>query len=103
MRRVPDSPTLLCCALVSATVVLEIFLAGCVVGFSLLLLVTSFASYARLRHARFAYVAVAFLAFLVKGIIALAGELTERPVVSLEILALDLLILLFLYLAVAKR
>jgi hypothetical protein len=84
-------------------VILEIFLAGCIVGFSVLLFVTSLISYSRLRHARFAYVAVAFLMFLVKGILSLAGELSGSPTVSLEMLVIDLLILLFLYLAVAKR
>ena len=57
----------------------------------------------RLRHARFAYVLIAFLMFLVVGILALVGELRGNAVVSVEILVLDLLILLFMYLAVAKR
>lgn len=83
--------------------ILEIFLAGCIVGFSLLLFVTSLASYFRLRHARFAYVATAFLMFLVMGVVALIGELRGSSFASWEILALDLLILLFMYLAVAKR
>ena len=83
--------------------ILEIFLAGCIVGFSLLLFVTSLASYSRLRHARFAYVSIAFLMFLVMGVLALIGELRGSPVMSVEILALDLLILLFMYLAVSKR
>ena len=83
--------------------ILEIFLAGCIVGFSFLLLATSLASYSRLRHARFAYISIAFLMFLVMGILALFGEVSGSPTVSVEILALDLLILLFMYLAVAKR
>ena len=87
--------------------ILEVFLAGCIVGFSLLLLTTSFLSYMRMRHLRFAYVAVAFLLFLIKGILALLGTVIEslRPslAVSYETLVLDLLILLLLYLAVAKR
>jgi len=91
----------------SALVILEIFLAGCIIGFSLLMLVTSLMSYSRLRHLRFAYVAVAFLLFLIKGVVALLGALPEDMktgvTIPAEILALDLLILLFLYLAVAKR
>ncbi len=87
--------------------ILEIFLAGCIIGFSLLMLVTSLMSYSRLRHLRFAYVAVAFLLFLIKGLVALLGALPEDMKIGVtipaEILALDLLILLFLYLAVAKR
>lgn len=87
--------------------ILEIFLAGCIIGFSLLMLVTSLMSYSRLRHLRFAYVAVAFLLFLIKGVVALLGALPEDMktgvTIPAEILALDLLILLFLYLAVAKR
>ena len=86
--------------------ILEVFLAGCVVGFSLLLFVTSLLSYARLRHLRFAYVSVAFLLYLVKGILALGAAiefLAGTFSVPYEMLLLDLLILLLLYLAVAKR
>ena len=87
--------------------VLEFFLAGCVIGLSSLLFATSLVSYSRLRHTRFVYVALAFLLFLVQGILIMAGLLVESLKgsfsVSNELLAVDLLILLFLYLAVAKR
>jgi len=87
--------------------VLEFFLAGCIIGFSFLLFVTSLLSYMRLRHLRFAYIAVAFLLFLIKGMMALLGATIEGLQAALtvpyQILILDLLILLLLYLAVAKR
>ena len=87
--------------------ILEFFLAGCVVGFSLLLFITSLLSYTRLRHLRFAYISVAFLLFLIKGILSLTGvaveELKSTLAVPYQLLFLDLLILLLLYLAVAKR
>ncbi len=87
--------------------ILEIFLAGCIIGFSLLLFVTSLLSYSRLRHLRFAYIAVAFLLFLIKGVTALLGAtvdgLRATLAIPYHVLILDLLILLLLYLAVAKR
>lgn len=87
--------------------ILEIFLAGCIIGLSVLMLVTSLLSYSRLRHPRFAYVGAAFLLFLVQGILFMAGllvsQLGEMFPVSGAVLLIDLLILLFLYFAVAKR
>ena len=86
--------------------VLEYFLAGCIIGFSALLFATSLVSYSRIRHTRFAFVAGAFLLFLVQGILVMVGLLVESLNafnVPNEFLVIDLLILLFLYLAVAKR
>jgi len=91
----------------SALVVLEVFLAGCIIGFSALMLATSLASYSRLRHARFAYVSAAFFLLLLEGILAMAGALIDslKGTFSVpdSILGIELLILIFLYLAVAKR
>lgn len=87
--------------------ILEVFLAGCIIGFSALMSVTSLVSYRRLRHLRFAYVSAAFLLFLLQGMLAMAGILFDSLKDSLgvpsSILAIELLILVFLYLAVAKR
>jgi len=88
-------------------VILEIFLAGCIVGFSILLMITSLLSYSRLHHVRFIFLAGAFLLFLIQGILILIGLLIEdlkgNFTVSSEFLFFSFLILIFLYLAVAKK
>ncbi len=87
------------------TSLLSTFLAGSLIGFSLILLLVSIASYRRTKNSRLLLVSVGFFIFLLKGILLIIGlvfvpGLTE----SIELLLLlDLVILLFLYFAIAKR
>lgn len=85
----------------------ETFLVGCLIGFSLLLMLTSFISYARIKSKRLLFVAIAFLLFFVQGLLLIAAILIQdfwiRFKPTVEFLLLDLGILFFMYLAVAKK
>ncbi len=69
------------------------------VGLSLLLSVVSAISFARTRDVTFGLLTAAFALFVAKGGLLLSG-LVEQ---SIGLIALDLCIIVFLYLATAKR
>ena len=81
---------------------MEALLTGCLVGFSLILLFISLAAYRRTGSARFALVGAAFFIFFLKGVLLFAGMAWGGFSEGIELLALDILVLLFLYFAIAK-
>ncbi|MEW6069117.1 MAG: hypothetical protein AB1485_00720 [Candidatus Thermoplasmatota archaeon] len=82
---------------------LEIFLRICIAAFALLLLSVALLSYTRTKNIRLLAISVGFLIFSVKGLILLYDLI--KPTFSYNILFLcfDILVLLALYFAVAKK
>lgn len=76
-----------------------------VAGFALLLSGVSFYSYSRLRHSRALLIAFAFLVFAGKGVWLMVRSLSSRGTEDwiLPVAITDLVILLFMYLAIKKR
>jgi hypothetical protein len=88
------------------TSLLSTILVGCLIGLSLILLLVSLISYRRTGSLRLLLVGCAFLVFMVKGVLLLAFLLLQSLSESAELLvivAMDLIIILFLYLAIAKK
>jgi hypothetical protein len=88
------------------TSLLSTILIGCLIGLSLILLLVSLISYKRTGSSRLLLVGSAFLVFMVKGILLLAFLLMQSMSESSELLVLvvmDLIIILFLYFAIAKK
>jgi hypothetical protein len=88
------------------TSILSTFLIGCLVGLSLILLLVSLISYRRTGSSRLLLVASALLVFMIKGIMLLAFLFLQSITESTELLILvvmDLIIILFLYFAIAKK
>ncbi|MCK5548499.1 MAG: hypothetical protein KAI64_05765 [Thermoplasmata archaeon] len=89
------------------TSLLAAFLTGCLIGFSLILLIVSVVSYRRMKSARLLLVSAAFLIFFLKGLFLFAALVVLQSVAeSAELavmLVLDMIVLLFLYFAIAKR
>lgn len=69
------------------------------VGLSLLLTVVSAVSFARTRDVKFGLLTAAFALFIVKGALLLLDVVEQ----SLGLIGLDLCVIVFLYLATAKR
>ena len=88
------------------TSLLSTIIIGCLVGLSLILLLVSIVSYRRTGNSRLLLVGIAFLVFIVKGVMLLAflflGSLSES-VELLALVAMDLVVILFLYFAIAKK
>jgi len=68
-------------------------------GLSFLLLLVSAVSYSRIRDSKMLFLTVAFLVFMVKGMLLVADVVSQ----SLALIALDLVIIVSLYLTVVKR
>jgi hypothetical protein len=68
-------------------------------GLAALLAAVSAISYARVRDLKLGLLTTAFVLFVVKGALLLAGMVEQ----STGLIALDLCIIVFLYLATAKR
>lgn len=87
--------------------IIETFLVGLIFGFSFLMLITSLISYSRVRNLRLLFVSLAFLFFFIEGVILLLAvvipDLWRNYGISWEYLLLHFLILIMLYLAVAKK
>ncbi len=85
----------------------EIFFKVGLMGFSLLLFAISAISYKRIGSQRLLFVCIAFGIFAVKGLLLTAGifmsptpEWLEAPI---QLIILDFLIMILLYLGIAKR
>lgn len=89
------------------TSLLTTILIGCLVGFSLILLVVSLVSYRRTKNARLLLVSAAFFIFFIKGIFLVAGAVFALTIQEsselLVMVLLNLVILLLLYLAIAIK
>lgn len=68
-------------------------------GLATLLLLVSLTSYLRLRSLKMLFLVAAFSVFVLKGVLLL----TEWAEQSTGLIVLDLFIIIFLYLTVAKR
>jgi len=78
---------------------ITLFLSIVVAGFSLLLAIVSLVAYYRLKASKLFLVGLAFLAFVVKGALAIAGVLNQDKLT----LGIDFVILFFLYFATIKK
>ena len=85
---------------------LEIFLSALLVGFSVILVVTSLLSYLRVRNPRLLLITTSFILFLGESGLLLVGWLALTPLFSYQapvwLLFLNLAILASLYLAATK-
>ena len=78
---------------------ITLFLSIAVAGFSLLLSIVSFVAYHRLHATKLFLVGLAFLAFVAKGSLVVAGILNQDKFT----LCIDFVILFFLYFATIKK
>ena len=78
---------------------ITLFLSIVVAGFSLLLAIVSFVAYHRLHATKLFLVGLAFLAFVAKGSLVIAGILNQDKFT----LGIDFVILFFLYFATIKK
>ena len=78
---------------------ITLFLSIIIAGFSLLLAIVSFVAYHRLKATKLFLIGLAFLAFVVKGVLAVVGILNQDKIT----LGIDFLILIFLYFATIKK
>jgi cell division protein FtsW (lipid II flippase) len=86
---------------------LEILLVVLLFGFSLIMLIASSISYIRVRNPRLLIVSVAFLVFLIQGILLLIAVFTEDLWkdwgIPWHYLLLQLIAIVMFYFAVAKK
>ncbi|MFP4197944.1 MAG: hypothetical protein ACLFS6_09940 [Methanomassiliicoccales archaeon] len=84
---------------------IELFLQVCYAGFSLILLLVSLSAYRRYGQRRLAVVSAAFLLFLLSSGLVLASGILfwDGFEMSTPLVAINLAILLFLYLSIVKR
>jgi len=78
---------------------ITLFLSIIIAGFSLLLATVSMVAYYRLRATKLLLVSMAFLAFVVKGVLIAFGVFDQ----GLIGLAIDFVIIVFLYFAAIKK
>jgi len=76
-----------------------LFLSIVITGLSALLFVVSAASYIRLKAGKLLIINLAFLAFIIKGFLTIFEYITQSRIG----LILDLIIIILLYFAVAKK
>lgn len=83
----------------------EIFLAATVLGVAIILFVLAFLAFRRLGEGRFLMLSLSFAAFAVKGgyLTGMSWQTRGSETWILPVAALDIVILLFQYLAVRKR
>jgi len=84
---------------------LDLFLASCFAGFSVILFIVSVVAYRRYRETRLGIVAAAFFIFVAMSVLALiSGFLSMSEFeMSSTMVALSIGVLLCLYLAMLKR
>ena len=78
---------------------ITLFLSIVIAGFSLLLSIVSFVAYYRLHATKLFLVGMAFLAFVIKGVLVVTGFLNQDELG----LGIDFVILVFLYFATIKK
>ena len=78
---------------------ITLFLSIIIAGFSLLLAMVSTVAYYRLRAIKLLLVSMAFLAFVVKGVLIVIGIVTQDTLA----LGIDFVILVLLYFATIKK
>jgi len=78
---------------------ITLFLSIIIAGFSLLLAMVSMVAYYRLRATKLLLVSIAFLAFVVKGVLIVIGIVTQDTLA----LGIDFVILVLLYFATIKK
>ncbi len=86
---------------------IEVFLRVALMGFSLLLFAVSAVSYWRVRNNRLLLISAAFAAYFAKGLVLTLGIFCSCAAgtfdASMELIALDFVILALIYLGIAKR
>ena len=84
---------------------IELFLQVCYAGFSLILLLVSLSAYRRYGQRRLVVVSIAFLLFLLSSALVLVSGILawEGFEMSTSLVAINLAILLCLYLSIVKR
>jgi len=78
---------------------ITLFLSIIIAGFSLLLAMVSMVAYYRLRAIKLLLVSMAFLAFVVKGVLIVIGIVNQDTLA----LGIDFVILVLLYFATIKK
>jgi len=68
-------------------------------GLSLLLFIISLISYLRIKDSKFLFVTIAFLLFFLKGLLISLKYFEQQ----LQLVIIDLLVIIFLYLTIVKR
>ncbi len=85
----------------------EIFFKVGLMGFSFILFAISAISYKRIKSQRLLFVTIAFAIFFVKGLLLTMGIFSESVGdmfnSSIEVIILDFVILIMLYLGIAKK
>ena len=85
----------------------EVFLRVALMGFSLLLFITSVVSYVRVRNNRLLFISMAFAVFFVKGLVLsiaiFADSVNTVFSASEQLILLDFVILALIYLGIVKR
>jgi len=86
---------------------IEVFLRVALMGFSLLLFITSVVSYMRVRNNRLIFISLAFAFFFAKGLVlSLAifmDSVNSAFSASMQLILLDFVILALIYLGIVKR
>jgi len=78
---------------------ITLFLSIVIAGLSTLLFIVSAASYYKIRSTKLLIINLAFLAFIIKGILLIIGYISQHRIG----LFLDLAILILLYFAIIKK
>ena len=85
----------------------EVFLRVALMGFSLLLFITSVVSYVRVRNNRLLFISLAFAVFFVKGLVLslaiFVDSVNSAFTASVQLIVLDFVILALIYLGIVKR
>ena len=78
---------------------IELLLAILIAGFSLLVFFVSVAASIRIKVSKFLFVSIAFFLFFIKGFLLIFEIITQSQIAFV----IDLLIIVFLYIAVVKK
>jgi len=70
-----------------------------VVGLSILLFIISMFSFYRVKNFKLLFISIAFLVFIIKGLLVLIEYISQDLLISI----IDLVIILLLYFSVAKK
>ncbi len=84
---------------------LDLFLRVCFAGFSVILLAVSLLAYRRYREPRLGIVVVAFLLFVIVSLLTIVSGILDWTIFGMDpyLVALNIGILLCMYLAMVKR
>jgi hypothetical protein len=85
---------------------IETFLAILLAGLSLLLLIVSLLSYRRIRNVKLLFVSIAFALFFIKALVLIMSVISntwDEFGMRWELLLLDVIVIVMLYLSIARK